>query len=88
MFVEAVLWGVRTGAPWRDLPDVFGPWNTAFRRFSRWSAKGVWQRIFVAMNGDAEFDYLIVDSTIVRAPARRGRQRGLKLRPLAVPVAA
>ena len=41
MFVEGVLWIVRTGSPWRDLPEMFGYWNSAFRRFSRWSAKGV-----------------------------------------------
>ena len=40
MFVEAVLWMARTGSPWRDLPDVFGLWNSVFRRFSRGSAKG------------------------------------------------
>lgn len=40
MFVEAVLWIVRTGSPWRDLPEVFGSWNSMFRRFSRWSRKG------------------------------------------------
>ncbi len=44
MFVEGVLWVVRTGSPWRDLPEAFGDWNTVFRRFSRWSRKGVWQR--------------------------------------------
>src|SRR5947207_13364725 len=67
MFVEAVLWIVRTGSPWRDLPDVFGPWNSAFRRFSRWSRKEIWWRIFAAMSDDEDFEYLIVDSTIVRA---------------------
>ena len=41
MFVEGVLWIVRTGSPWRDLPEVFGEWNSVFRRFSRWSRKGV-----------------------------------------------
>ena len=40
MFVEAVWWIVRTGSPWRDLPEIFGAWNSAFRRFSRWSARG------------------------------------------------
>lgn len=49
MFVEAVLWIVRTGSTWRDLPDVFGAWNSAFRRFSRWSRKGIWWQIFEAM---------------------------------------
>ncbi|WP_284241861.1 IS5 family transposase [Neomesorhizobium albiziae] len=67
MFVEAVLWIVRTGSPWRDLPDVFGDWNSVFRRFSRWSHKGVWWRIFAAMSDDPDFEYLIVDSTIIRA---------------------
>ena len=67
MFVEGVLWIVRTGSPWRDLPEAFGEWNSVFRRFSRWSLKGVWWRIFEAMSDDPDFESLIVDSTIVRA---------------------
>ena len=66
-FVAAVLWIVRTGSPWRDLPEVFGERNSVFRNFSRWSHKGIWWRIFVAMSGDPDFEYLIVDSTIIRA---------------------
>ena len=82
MFVEGVLWIVRTGAPWRDLPEVFGEWNSVFRRFSRWSQKGVWQRIFEAMSDDPDFEYLIIDSTIVRAHQHAsGAKRGLKIRP-------
>lgn len=86
MFVEAVLWLVRTGSPWRDLPEVFGDWNSVFRRFSRWSAKGVWWRIFAAMSDDPDFEYLIVDSTIVRAHqhAAGAKKGGLKIRPLVV----
>ena len=67
MFVEGVLWIVRTGSPWRDLPEAFGDWNSVFRRFSRWSLKGVWRRIFAAVSDDPDFEYLIIDSTIVRA---------------------
>ena len=52
---------------WRDLPEVFGEWNSVFRRFSRWSEKGVWWRIFEAMSDDPDFEYLIIDSTVVRA---------------------
>ena len=53
--------------PESDLPQAFGDWNSVFRRFSRWSLKGVWWRIFEAMSDDPDFEYLIVDSTIVRA---------------------
>lgn len=73
MFVEGVLWIVRTGSPWRDLPEAFGEWNSVFRRFSRWSRKGIWRRMFEAMSDDPDFEYLIVDSTLV--------QGGLKITP-------
>jgi putative transposase len=89
MFVEGVLWIVRTGAPWRDLPEIFGAWNSIFRRFSRWSAKGVWHRIFTAMADDPDFEYLILDSTIVRAHQHAaGAKRGLQIRPWDVRAAA
>ncbi len=89
MFVEGVLWVVRTGAPWRDLPEVFGNWNSAFRRFSRWSAKGIWHRIFAAMADDPDLEYLILDSTIIRAHQHAaGAKKGLRIRPLAAPAAA
>jgi transposase len=89
MFVEGVLWIVRTGSPWRDLPEAFGDWNSVFRRFSRWSRKGVWQRIFAAMSNDPDFEYLILDSTIVRAHQHAsGAKGGLKIRPSAARVAA
>lgn len=89
LFVEGVLWIVRTGSPWRDLPQAFGAWNSVFRRFSRWSAKGVWQRIFDALADDPDFEYLIVDSTIVRAHQHAsGAKGGLTIRPLGVRAAA
>lgn len=89
MFVEGVLWIVRTGSPWRDLPEIFGEWNSVFRRFSRWSAKGVWQRIFTALSDDPDFEYLIVDSTIVRAHQHAsGGKGGLKIRRSGARVAA
>lgn len=65
MFVETILWIVRTGTPWRAIPEAFGSWNSIFRRFSRWSQKGVWWRIFEAMADDPDFDYLIADCTII-----------------------
>ena len=82
MFVEGVLWIVRTGAPWRDLPEMFGEWNSVFRRFSRWSQKGVWNGIFEALSDDPDFEYLIIDSTIIRAHQHAsGAKGGLRIRP-------
>ena len=89
MFVEGVLWIVRTGSPWRDLPEIFGEWNSVFRRFSRWSQKGVWQRLLDALCDDPDFEYLIIDSTIVRAHQHAsGAKGGLKIRPSDARVAA
>ena len=51
LFVEAVLWLLRTGAPWRDLPPEFGRWRTAYLRFARWHKSGVWARLFQAVAG-------------------------------------
>jgi putative transposase len=80
LFIEAVLWLARTGVPWRDLPDTFGNWNSIFVRFSRWSKDGVWDRLFAAMADDPDFEYIMIDSTIVRAHQHAaGKKGGLKL---------
>ena len=67
LFVEAVLWIARTGSPWRDLPAEFGLWNSTYQRFARWSRQGVWHRLFAQLAGDADFEEVFIDSTIVRA---------------------
>jgi transposase len=82
LFLEGVLWKVRVGAPWRDLPSGFGEWNSVFRRFRRWALKGVFQRIFEAVSGDPDFEYVLVDGTIVSAHQKAsGAKGGLKIRP-------
>ncbi len=89
MFVEAVLWVARTGSPWRDLPREFGRWSTVYTRFWRWSRGGVWRRIFAALADDPDFEYVIIDSTIVRAHQHAaGGKGGPRLRPSAARVAA
>jgi hypothetical protein len=70
LFVDAVLWLVRAGAPWRDLPEEFGKWNSVFRRFRRWAKKGAWKRLFAELGENPDLEYQIIDSTIVRAHQR------------------
>ncbi len=65
-FLNEVLWIARSGAPWRDLPERYGNWNSVFQRFRRWAKKGVWQEIFDALQ-EPDLDWLLLDSTIVRA---------------------
>ncbi len=67
LFVEAVLYRYRTGMPWRDLPERFGGWKNVHRRFSRWAEAGVWKRVFERLAADADNEYAMIDSTIVRA---------------------
>jgi transposase len=67
LFVEAVLWIARTGAPWRDLPPALGNWHATYTRFSRWGKKGVWARIIQTISDDADLEALLIDSTVVRA---------------------
>ena len=67
LFVEAVLWLGRAGAPWRDLPVEFGPWHNVYVRFARWRDKNVWDRISASVSRDPDLEQLMIDSTIVRA---------------------
>ena len=67
LFVEAVLYRYRAGVPWRDLPERFGDWKNTHRRHSRWSKTGVWENLFKHLAGDADNEYAMIDSTIVRA---------------------
>lgn len=66
LFVNAVIWIARTGAPWRDLPERFGKWNSVFVRFNRWAKSGVWQGVFRALRVP-DLESLLLDSTVIRA---------------------
>jgi putative transposase len=66
LFVNAVIWVARTGAPWRDLPERFCLWNSVFQRFNRWSKAGVWQAIVRSLQSP-DLKALLLDSTVIRA---------------------
>lgn len=83
LFLEAVLWRVRAGLPWRDLPPEFGNWNTQFRRFRRWAAAGVFDMLFEALSAEPDFEYALIDGTIIGVHQKAsGAKGGLKIRPL------
>ena len=67
LFVEAVIWKFRSGAPWRDLPERFGNWKNIHTRFSRWAKSGVWENLFKTLAEDPDNEYAMIDATIVRA---------------------
>ena len=74
LFINAVLWIARTGAPWPDLPERFGKHNSVFQRFNRWSKNGTWQHIFEELQ-DPDLEWLMLDSTTVRAHQHAAGQK-------------
>ena len=77
LILEAVLWRVRTGPPWRDLPERFGNWSSEFKRFRRWALSGVVERIFNVLSDESDFDCVFADGTMASAhrPAAGARGR-------------
>jgi transposase len=86
LFVDAVIWKFRTGAPWRDLPERFGAWKNTHTRFSRWAKNGVWENLFKALADDPDNEYASIDATIVRAHQHSAgaRKKTAAIKPSAV----
>jgi transposase len=76
LFVNGVLWVLRSGAHWCDLPERYGKWKSVHQRFARWAKAGVWERVFEALIDDAENEYLMLDTTLVRAHQQAATGKG------------
>ena len=74
LFINAVLWIARTGAPWPDLPERFGKYDSVYQRFNRWSKTGRWQAIFEALQ-EPDLEWMMIDSTSVRAHQHAAGQK-------------
>jgi len=85
--LNGILWKLRTGAPWRDVPERYGSWATLYSRFRRWRVAGLWDRLFAAVQtradaaGQVDWTVHFVDGTVVRAHQHAAGAKGGTPRP-------
>ena len=83
--LNGIFFVLRTGTPWRDLPERYGPYTTVYNRFNRWAKRGVWLRVFEALSARSPQSMHLIDSSIVRAHQHAaGGKKGARITPSAV----
>ena len=83
--INGIFYVLRTGSPWRDLPERFGPYTTVYNRYNRWAKAGVWLKIFEALAAKSPQSMQMIDSSIIRAHQHAaGGKKGARITPLAV----
>jgi len=86
--LNGIFYVLRTGSPWRDLPERYGPYTTVYNRFNRWARAGVWVRVFETLAAKSPGSMALIDSSIIRAHQHAaGAKKGAKITPSAVLVA-
>lgn len=93
LILDGILWRYRTGAPWRDLPEAFGKWQTVYSRFRLWQRDGTWVRVFhqlqraTDVRGAVDWDLHCIDATVIRAHQHAaGGKKGVPMRSVAAGV--
>lgn len=75
-FVNGVLWVLRSGARWQDSPGRYGKYKTVHKRFTRWAKASIWEKVFASLTGDPDNQYLMLDTTLVRAHQQAASGKG------------
>ena len=86
--LNGIFYVLRTGSPWRDLPERYGPYTTVYNRFNRWAKAGIWLGVFETLAARSPQSMQLIDSSIIRAHQHAaGGKKGVRITPLAVLVA-
>ena len=76
LMVNGILWILRTGAPWRDLPKCYGSWKSVYTRFSRWTKQDIWDKVFKHLTTSFDNEISMIDSTAVKAHQHAAGAKG------------